>query len=147
MHRIRQIGEVGRDIRNQTRQQRAGPHDLRACLRGRRGAQVPPDRVDERLIGHHVLLVAAPGQNGGAFGVEHACEFDREPGLAHARVAADQHDPPVVGRDRVCPPRTERVELCFAAHERSVGDEDGRKRQFAEELLRQSEMPRTTRTV
>ena len=56
---------------------RARAHEVGAHLGRRRGAQVPADRFDERLVGHDVLLVAAAGEHGRAFVVQDARELDR----------------------------------------------------------------------
>ena len=128
LHRFGQVGEVGGDIGNQTRQQRSGPHDLRADLGGGRGAQVPAHRFDERLVGHHVLLIAPTRQHRRVLVVQHAGELDHQARLAHARVAADERDASTVGRHRLSPPRSERRQLGLTADEGRIGDERGRER-------------------
>jgi hypothetical protein len=55
-------------------------------------------RLDERLVGHTEVLIAAPGQHHGPFVMNRTCEFGRQPRLAHPRLAGHQRHPQLASR-------------------------------------------------
>jgi hypothetical protein len=75
------------------------------------------DGLDERLVRGDVLLVAASEQHRRAVVMDVAGELGREPALADARVAADEHDAAVRAVNGALPRRSERLELVGAADE------------------------------
>jgi hypothetical protein len=68
-----------------------------AQLVGGAGRDQRPEGVDERLVRHAELLVAAPVQDGGTVGVHPPRQLGHEAGLAHTRLTRHQHEPARTG--------------------------------------------------
>ena len=94
---------------------RLGAAGLRARAPRRAGVA---QGLGERLEGGERLLRAAAEQDGGAVASAAAANSWREPGLADAGLAGEQHEPPVAVRSHAGPRRPQALELGAAADER-----------------------------
>jgi hypothetical protein len=103
----RQAGQAGRDLRHE-------PDELARA--GAQPAGPAPQRLDERLVRHDQVLVAAPDQHGTAVGVHGPGELGGQAGLADARLPRDEGQPRTV-RARGAPQRVELGQLVGAPDE------------------------------
>ena len=88
-----------------------------------------PESLDEGLIGHAQLLVAAPGQHDRAGGVDGSRQLRRQARLAHPRLAGDEGHPPLAGH-RLLPERFQAGDFDLPPDEHPPGSgHDGRQRQ------------------
>ena len=128
-------GRTGRAELGDQARQRLGAGlrqpDLLGQARTVRG--VVPQRLDERLVRRHALLVAAPVQDDGAVAVHRGGESRHQARLADAGLAGAHHQAALVARGLV-PARLQPPQRGGAAYERSLlgPREDAGHRDLAE---------------
>ena len=128
-------GRAGRaELGDQARQRLgAGLRQLDLLGQARTVRGVLPQRLDERLVRRHALLVAAPVQDDGAVVVHRGGESRHQARLADAGLAGAHHQPALVARGLV-PARLQPPQRGGAAYERSLlgAREDAGHRHLAE---------------